>query len=117
MSDGTRVGPDPDPVDLDSMEPLTHSKGIPADGTCFHVWCKRGPITAAGQRRDFTDFPFARAIFSWLPGCPAQGNLAERTRHRVAPLSCRPGSEFRRRGKWYATGVEDVVRDAYSNRW
>ena len=32
MSDGTAVGPDSEPVDLDSMEPLTRCRGIPADG-------------------------------------------------------------------------------------
>jgi hypothetical protein len=32
VSDGTAVGPDSEPVDLDSVEPLTRCRGIPADG-------------------------------------------------------------------------------------
>jgi hypothetical protein len=62
VSDGTAVGPDSDPVDLDSMEPLTRCRGIPTDG---QTRMRLVPNTAAGQRRDRTDFPSGRAIFSW----------------------------------------------------
>jgi hypothetical protein len=68
------AGPDSDPVDLDSMEPLTRDKGIPAPGGHHYVVDSgHGCGTASVSHR----LPLSASSIQLGRGGPDRRNLAE----------------------------------------
>ena len=86
MSDGTAVGPDSEPVDLDSVEPLTRCRGIPADG--------KAPLRLDRSRlRDSVGLaptsPLDEHSSVGAGVFPTSGNLAEAAVRSVRCAGCR----------------------------